>query len=217
MHSEFRPHPVPDGVVEVHGKKYMPDGRGRLTAVEMIRAQDRLEDEIVRREFGWAFALADQIRRFKGHSYTNLAEFDALLEQEYGARKGGAKGNRTYSTFDGLMKVEVRIQDRFVIGSSMAQAKSIFDDILTELAADTAPEIRTLITNAFSTDKEGQINRANLFLLLRTESDNPRWCDGQRAIRDAIRFEGTTSYLRFTFRADFGEPEQVVTINLAKA
>lgn len=215
--SQFTPHPVPSAIVDVHGKGYMHDGRGRLTAVEMIKPQDKLEDEVVRKEFGFAFALAAQISRFKGHAYANLAEFDALLEQEYSAKKGGAKGNKTYTTFDGLMRIEIRIQDQIRFGSGIATAKSIFDEILTELAADTAPEIRTLITNAFATDKEGQINRANLFLLLRTESADPRWHEGQRAIRDAIKVVGSASYLRFIFREDFGAPEQTVTINLAKA
>lgn len=215
--SSFTPHPVSDGVIDVNGRKYMHNAKGQLTAIEMIKPQHKLQDEMVREEFGWAFALADQIRRFKGHAYEKLAAFDDLLSQEYNIVSRGAKGNRTWISFDGLMKIEVKIQDRLHFGSELHIAKEIFDRVLARKAADSAPEIRTMITNAFAVDKEGQINRANLFLLLQTESDDPEWQEGQRAIRDGIHVVGSQSYLRFTFREDFGEPEQVVTINLAKA
>lgn len=214
--SAFTPHPVPDGIVEVHGKKYMTNGQGHLVAVEMIKPQNLLEDEMTRREFGWAFGLADQMRRFKGHSYANVAEFDALLAQEYNIIKGGAKGNKFYTTFDGLMKIEIRIQDHIAFGPELQIAKAIFDKILTEKAADSPPEIRTIITNAFATDKAGQINRANLFLLLRTESEDPQWTEGQRAIRDAIRVVGSKSYIRFSFRDDLGSDWNTVKLDLAK-
>jgi hypothetical protein len=38
-------------------------------------------------------------------------DFDALIAQEYGAKIGGAKGNRTYQSFDGLMKVQVQVAE----------------------------------------------------------------------------------------------------------
>ncbi len=215
--SAFTPSPVPDGIVDVNGKPYMHNAKGQLTAVEMIKPQHMLQDEMVREEFGWAFALSNQIRRFKGHAYEKLAAFDDLLAQEYNVTSRSVKGNRSWVSYDGLMKIEVKIQDRMAFGPEMHMAKEIFDRVLARKAADSAPEIRTMITNAFAVDKEGQINRANLFLLLQTESDDPEWHEGQRAIRDGIHVVGSQSYLRFTFREDFGEPEQTVTINLAKA
>lgn len=215
--SAFAPAPVPDGIVDMSGRQYMHNAKGQLTALEMIKPQHKLQDEMVRREFGWAFALADQIRRFKGHAYENLAAFDDLLAQEYGIISRSVKGNRSWVSFDGLMRIEVKIQDRLHFGAELHMAKEIFDRVLARKAADSAPEIRTMITNAFAVDKEGQINRANLFLLLQTESEDPEWHEGQRAIRDGIHVVGSQSYLRFTFREDFGEPEQTVTINLARA
>ena len=215
--SSFTPFPVPDGIVEANGQSYMADAKGRLTALELIKPQHRLQDELVRGEFGWAFALADQIRRFKGRAYEKLAAFDGLLAQEYNVTKGGAKGNRTYTSFDGLMKIEVRIQDQMSFGPEMQFAKALFDECLNEWASDTRAELRSIVTNAFDTEKEGQINRANLFLLLQTQSADERWSRGQQAIRDAIHIIGSKSYLRFQFRDAFDAAWQSVTIDLANA
>ena len=215
--SAFTPAPVPDGIVLVNGHKHMADAKGRLTPVEMIKAQHLLEDEMVRREFGWALALAEQIARFKGHAYAALDGFDALLAQEYGARRGGAKGNKTYYSFDGLMRIDIRINDVLSFTSGLQQAKAIFDEILQEKSADSAPEIRMIITNAFAVDKAGQINRANLYLLLQTESDDPRWQEGQRAIREAQKILGTREYIRFYKRDSIRDAWKPVTIDLAAA
>lgn len=215
--TRFDPHPVPDGIVEANGHRYMADGKGGLRAIENIPPLKRLQDEQVRKIFGFAFALSAQIARFKGHVYEDLGSFDALMMQEYGLKVGGPKGNRTYSTFDGLMQVEVRIQDRIAYGPEMQVAKAIFDKVLTERSADADPLIRSIITSAFDTDKEGQINRANVFVLLNARDPDPEFQKGQEAIRDAMHVIGSQSYLRFKHREAFDAPWETLTINLASA
>ena len=215
--TSFTPHPMPDGVVEVHGNKYMPDGTGALRAVETIKASKLLCDGMVRREFGFALALADQLARFKGHLMTNLGSFDALMAQEYGVTIGGKKGNRTYTSFDGLWKIEVRIQDRIAYSSELQQAKALFDECLNEQAAGAPPLLRSIVTNAFDTDKEGQINRTNIHVLLNTEDDDPRWKRGQEAIRDAMYVIGAKEYVRFSMRDSCRDAFRSLTIDLANA
>lgn len=215
--SQFTPMPMPSGIIDVHGKPYMPDGTGGLRPVESIPPLKKLMDEAVRGEFGFAMALADQLRRFRHHLFSNLDAFDDLVMQEYGVKIGGPKGNRTYTSFDGLWKIEVRVQDRFSYGPEMQAAKALFDECLNEWAADTRAEMRSIVTNAFSTDKEGQIARGNVHTLLKTESDDPRWQSGQRAIRDAVYVLGSKEYIRFSFRADQKDDFEPLTINLANA
>jgi len=115
----------------------MMDARGDLKPVETIPAFRQLEDEVVRKEIGFALALSQQIGRFKGHGYENLGSLDALLQQEFKITKGGVKGNRTYSTFDGLFRVMVRVQDKTSFGPELSAAKILFDECMTEWAEDT--------------------------------------------------------------------------------
>ncbi|MEN5277007.1 DUF3164 family protein [Brucella sp. TWI432] len=206
-----------NGVTLVKGKEYMPDAKGNLVPVEAIKPADRLEDEVVRKIMTFASSLSDQISRFRGHTMTDLGEFDALLQQEYKATKGGPKGNRTYQTFDGLKKVTIQIADFVDFGPQLQVAKRLLDECLTEWAADSRPEIRAVITRAFNTDKEGKVNRSEIFMLLRLDIDDPRWQDAMRAIREAMRITGSKEYVRFYERNSITDAWRAVTIDMAKA
>lgn len=215
--SNFTPADIPSGRITVEGREYMQDARGALVPIELIKPQHLLEDETVRKVAGFWLALSEQVSRFKGHAFIDLAEFDAILDQEYGRSKGGKKGNRTYQTHDGLFKIEVRINDQLDFGPELQVAKQLFDECLNEWASDTRPELRMLVTRAFATDKEGTINRASLFALLRTESSDDRWNRAVDAGWDALRVVGSKTYLRMSMRETQDAGWQSVTIDLAKA
>lgn len=204
------------GITLVNGKQYMPDAKGNLVPVEMINPADKLEDEVVRKVMSFAVSLSEQIARFRGHTMTDLGEFDALLEQEYGAIKGGKKGNRTYQSFDGLMKVTIQVADFVAFGPQLQIGKKILDERLTEWSADSRPEIRAIITKAFNTEKEGQVSRSDIYALLRLQIEDERWLQAMRAIRDAMRIVGSKEYIRFHQRAAVTEAWAPVTIDLAR-
>lgn len=208
---------IPDGRVQVGEVEYLPDARGKLVPVEMIKPQHLLEDETVRKVMGYATALSDQVGRFKAHTFEDLGDLEALLAQEYGASKGGAKGNKTFMTHDGLMKVLVQVSDHIDFGAELQVAKELVDECLNEWSAEARPEIRAIVTRAFNTDKAGQINRSEIFMLLRLEINDERWQRAMKAIRDAMRVVGSKTYIRCYRRESFDGEWQAVTIDLAKA
>ena len=207
-----------DPVVELNGARYMRDARGAYVPVEQVKPADKLEDEVVRKVMRFARELSDQIARFRGHTFEDLNAFQSLLEQEYGAdaRKGGRKGNTTFQSYDGTMKVQVAIADLIVFGPSLQTAKKLIDACLIEWGGESRPEIRALVNSAFAVER-GQINRAGLFGLLRLDIDDARWASAMQALRDAIRVIGTKSYLRFYMRETADAPWAAVTIDLAAA
>lgn len=215
--TEFTPHPIPQAMRTVGGKTYMTNAKGALVPVELIKPQHQLEDETVRKIMGFALALSEQVSRFKGHVYEDLGAFDAILEQQYGATKGGPKGNRTYQSYDGLMKVEVRVADLLDFGPELQVAKTLLDECLNEWSADARPEVRALITRTFNTDKEGQVNRALVFTLLSLDVEEPRWNRAMDALREAIRIVGSKTYYRIQIRPSIEAGWETVTIDLAKA
>ena len=208
---------MPDATVELNGQTYMRDAKGNLVPEALVKPQHRLEDEVVRKVFGFATELSAQIARFKAHTFEDLNSFQSLLEQEYGARAGGAKGNVTFQSFDGLMKVTVQIADQISFGAELQVAKKLIDECLIEWGAESRPEIRALVNRVFSVEKEGQINRAELFGLLRLEITDERWLKAMEAIRDSIRVTGTKAYVRFYQRPAPDAAWQAVTIDLAAA
>lgn len=215
--SEFVPAPLRDSRVDIDGKAYIPDASGRLTPIETIKPQHMLEHETVRKVMGFAVALSEQVARFKGHVFEDLGDFDAILAQEYGLKKGGAKGNATYSTFDGLMQIEIRKAQLLDFGPELQVAKGLVDECLNEWAADSRAEIRAIVTRAFNTDQEGKINRSEVFMLLRLEIEDERWQRAMKAVREAIRVIGSKQYIRFRMREACDAPWSSVTIDLAAA
>lgn len=204
-----------DGVQLINGNQYMRDAKGSLVPLELVKPADKLEDETVRKVIGHAFDLSDRITRFRGHTMTDLGEFDALLAQEYKVKKGGKKGNRTYQTFDGLQKVVVQVQDTVDFGPQLQQAKNLLDECMNEWAADARPEIQAIITRAFNTDKEGKVNRSEIFMLLRLDITDDRWQEAMRAIREAMRVSCSKEYVRFYTRNNAEDPWQAISINIA--
>lgn len=191
---------IPDGAREIAGAFYMTDQKGSLVPVETIKAQDLLMDEMVRGLITKAKAIAEALANFKSASFAQMAAFNSLLAQQYNAGRGGKKGNVTFVTFDGLMKVSVAVADNIVFGPELQIAKTIIDECLVEWAAGGREELRTIVMRAFNVDKQGQINRSEMFGLLQLEFEDERWQRAMQAIRDSMRVSGTKEYVRFYSR-----------------
>ena len=204
-------------IVEVNGKHYMQDAKGGLVPVEAVRPEDKLEDETVRKIVHHARELSAQIARFKEHTFEDLGAFEALLAQEYQVKKGGAKGNKTFRSFDGHLLVKVQVADHIDFGPQLQIAKTLVDECLNEWAADARPEIRSIVTRAFNTDKTGQINRSDIFMLLRLDIDDSRWTRAMDAIKDAMRVVGSKTYIRCYERERPEDDLKPITIDLARA
>ncbi|QBF31528.1 DUF3164 family protein [Thalassococcus sp. S3] len=210
------PKQVDDGIHEIDGKRYMGDGRGGWQPEELIKPQHKLEDETVRKVLGYALELSDRIRRFLEHTFDDIGDYEAILAQEYGTTKGGTKGNKTFMTVDQPYKLEVRVADRVDFGPELAEAKKLIDECLNEWAAESRAEVRALVTNAFNTEKSGQINRSEIFMLLRLDIEDARWQRAMEAIRDAMRTVGSKTYVRAYHRESFDGQWRAVPLDIAK-
>lgn len=205
------------GVIDIDGTPHMKDAKGRLQPLSTVKAQDQLQDEMVRKIILYARDLSAQIARFKIHSFVDAHAFLDVLAQEYGETRGGRKGNMTFLSYDGTLKMTIQVADHYDYGPELQVAKSLVDECLTEWSADARPELRSIIERAFQTDKEGKINRGELLSLKRLEIEDDRWKRAMQAISDAERAVGSRTYMRF-YQRDHGEaPWEAITIDLAKA
>ncbi len=206
-----------EGIFEISGNQYMRDAKGALLPIETVKPQHKLEDETVRKIMGFAVPLSEQIARFKGHTFEDLGAFDLVLAQEYQTTRGGKKGNRTYQTIDGCQKVVVQVADQIDFGPELQIAKDLIDECLSEWTEDGRAEIRAIVLRAFNVEKQGQINKAELFMLLNLNIEDKRWLAAMDAIRDAIRVTGSKTYVRLYARDNVEAGWEAVTIDLAKA
>ncbi|MGI8839727.1 MAG: DUF3164 family protein [Caulobacteraceae bacterium] len=202
------------GQVSIAGRLYMADAKGALVPVESVKAQHKLEDELVRKIASYAEPLAAEIARFRAHTFEDVDAFVALMEQQYRAR-GGAKGNLTFTTYDGLMKVQVQVADQIVFGAELQIAKGLVDECLTDWSEGSRAELRAIVHRAFNVDQAGRINRGELLSLLRLEIADPRWLRAMEAIRDSIRVVGSKRYVRIYRRDNPQAPWRPVAIDVA--
>jgi len=198
---------------------YKADSKGRLVPEKSIRDVELLEDDMVRKVIAHALELSAQISRFRGHVYDDCNSYMSLAAEKYGVTKRGARGrgNVTFTSFCGLMKVQLAVADRLAFGPELQVARDLFDDCIADWSEGAREELRALVDSAFEADKEGQVSRDAVFRLLRMTFDDARWQRGQEAIRDSIRVIGSKSYCRFYMRATPEAPWQAITIDLAAA
>ncbi len=206
-----------EGILVINGREFMINAKGGHDPIDKVKGQYKLEDQTVRKCISFAKDLNAQLSRFRGHTAADLTTLDALLAEKFGAKIGGKKGNRTYQTYDGLMRVQVQVSDLITFGPELQVAKSMIDECLTEWSADSRPEIQSIVTRAFNTEKEGQVNRSDVFMLLKLDIDDARWLRAMDAIRDAIRVTGWKEYVRFYERSSHDDEWRTITIDLAKA
>lgn len=198
-------------------KTFLLDAKGRLVPEETVKPTDLLMDELVRRMMGHALGVSGAISRFKQHSLNDVSDLLALLDQNYSVKLGGTKGNVSLTSFDGTLKVTLQVADRLTFGPELQAAKKLVDEYLNEATAEGAADLRVMVQQAFSTDQEGKVNRAELFGLLRREFTDERLVRAMEAVRESVRVEGTKEYIRFHRRETPTSAWEAVTIDLAAA
>jgi hypothetical protein len=180
-----------------------------------IKAVHLLEDELVRKIVGYGESLSAELARYSMHTDADIAAFDALLAQEYKVEPRETKGNRTFTSYDGLLKVQVAVAQRIRMGSSLEEAKAVLDAMIRERGEGVDPFLITLIQRAFKVDQEGKVDVRSILALRRLDVDDPRWPDFCRAIDDAVQPDGSKRYVRLSRRATIQAPWQMVPLDLA--
>ena len=204
-----------EGVIDLMGTLYMKDASGRLVPLSVVKPEDQLQDQTIRKIIGYAEELSARIARFRGHTFDDIATTLDLMAEKYGVRRGGAKGNVTLTSYDGLLKVTVQVQEQLTFGPELQIAKNLVDQCIGSWAEGVNDKIRALVEHAFQVDKEGRINRAALFQLRRLSIDDADWKAAMEALGDAIRVIGSKEYVRFYRRTDTRSRWQPITIDLA--
>lgn len=210
---------APSGITVVNGKEYVTNAEGGLTPLALIKPADFMEDQMVRKIIGFAKPLSAELSRFKKHTRADIAEFDRMLEAQYGLVKRGraGAGNQKYRSIDGLLMVETRVNKLIEFGPQLQVAKALIDECLNEWTEDGRAEVRGLVTRAFNVDKAGQISKDAVFELFKVESDDPRWLKAMEAINAAVRVIGSKEYLHFSFRENHDSEWIRISLNIADA
>jgi hypothetical protein len=195
---------------------YMQDWRGALVPKSHIKPEDLLEDELVQGLAAEARTLSAALADFKLRALSETQAFKALLAQEYGATRGGAKGNMTLTAFDGTLQIQVQVSEHLTLGPQLQIAKELVNDCVTRWSEGANDNLRALVDHAFQVNKEGSVDTQRVLGLRRLSIDDADWLKAMDAIADAIRVTGSTTYIRFYDRDPRRNKEQPIQLNIAK-
>jgi len=200
---------------------FMTNEKGHNVPIHLVKETDLIVDDAVKLIHNHTVALMSQIARFRSHTDDDLGALLSLLEEEYGVhfrgRKKDAKGNVSFKSYDGLTKVEVRIQDYTEYGPELQVAKTLIDEYIEEVSEDAPDAVKVLLTHAFETDKPGKVRRDALYGMQRLNVEHPLWVKAMQAIKDAIRITNSRAMIVVSSRASTAENFKALPINLPNA
>ena len=195
---------VPDG--------FMRNAQGHLVPLELVKPVDQERDRLVRELVAIAKDLNERLVASKSRIFGDVAAFAELSAEQYGIKRGGAKGNITLHTFDGAFKLQLATAENVTFDERLQAAKTLVDECIKEWAQGSRPEIIVLVQQAFQTDKEGNVNVGRILGLRRLEITDPRWQAAMKAIGESVQVIGTKQYIRFYERV--GDTDRYVSIPL---
>jgi hypothetical protein len=195
---------------------YMQDAAGRLVPLENIRPIDLARDELVREIVAHAIGVSQAIRAFKAQAFADIEAFVELSAEEYNVKLGRIKGNLSLLSFDGKYRVVRAMAESIRFDERLLAAKALVDECINDWTTDSRPELKTLVNQAFQTDKSGNINTARILALRRLEIDDERWHLAMQALSEAVQVVGSKPYVR-VYQKDSRGDYQPINLDVAGA
>ncbi len=197
-------------------KEFMEDAQGRLVPLPNVKAEDKLEDQLVSTLYEKATDLQTSIKGFKVMAFDEVESFVDLLAEKYSVSKGGKKGNMTLTSYDGKTKVVVSVSEFIQFGPQLQIAKELIDECILEWSQGSNDHITALVNHAFRVDKNNRVNTQAILGLRRLEIREDKWIKAMEAITDSIRVADSKSYIRFYQRPSADADWKAVSLDIAK-
>lgn len=191
---------------------YWKDREGRLIPAAMVKPIDRARHDLVTELVDHARQASAVLSEFKTRAFADIGAFVEMSAEQYGVKLGGIKGNVTLMSFDGRYKIVRQIQEHLSFDERLMAAKQLIDECISDWTATARDEIKALINDAFSVNKEGKINTNRVLGLKRLNITDAKWQRAMQAIADSVQVAGSKPYIRVYER--IGETDEYRPINL---
>ncbi|KNC89686.1 DUF3164 family protein [Trabulsiella odontotermitis] len=194
---------------------YWTDARGVLTPVSLVKPIDQDRDALVGELVELAVNVSAALRDLKERAIADVQAFVDLSAEKYGAKTGGAKGNVTLFTYDGRFKIQRQMAENIKFDERLQAAKTLIDECLADWTKDASPEIHALISQAFSSDQEGNIKTGRVLALRRLKINDERWQNAMLAISESVQVVGTKSYIRVYERVGDSDEYRPIALDMS--
>ena len=190
---------------DINKDDYMSDRKGRLVPVAQVSDYDLAMDAFVKEQVAAAKTKSVELREFKRRAFDECYAWLDLVAEKYGRTRGGAKGNVSFSSFDGRLQITIKVQDSLTFGPELQIAKDLIDECVTEWSQDANDNLRALISDAFQVDKEGQLNTGRILSLRRIKIEDERWSHAMDAISESLQVAVSKTYINFREKDESGK------------
>lgn len=194
---------------------YMKDSSGRLVPTNLVSDIDKQRDDLVKEIVGHAQEVNQAIANFKSQTFGDIEAFIDLSAEKYDVKMGGQKGNVTLMSYDGRYKVQRAVSENIVFDERLQIAKELIDECIHKWTQGSNDNIRALVEHAFQTDKEGKINTARIFGLIKLDIKDEGWKNAMEAIKDSIQVAGSKTYIRVYERVGKSENYKAIPLDVA--
>lgn len=199
---------------QLNTAEYMADRKGRLVPLNAVSEHDIEMDAFVKANIEKAKELQNTMREFKRAIFGDCHAFIALLDEKYSVKRGGARGNVTFTSYDGKYQISLKVADQLSFGPELQSAKSLIDECVKDWSEGSNENIRAIVDDAFDIDREGDLNTGRILTLRRIKINDERWIQAMEAISDSIIVTDTTAYINFRERDDDGKLQHI-TLDMA--
>lgn len=189
----------------INQSDYMTDRKGRLVPINQVSEYDLEMDAFVSDAIRDAKLKNAELRDFKKRAFDNCYAWLDLIAEKYGRTRGGAKGNVTFSSFDGSKQISIKVQDSLAFGPELQVAKDLIDECVTEWSEGANDNLRALITDAFQVDREGNLSTSRILSLRRVKIDDERWKKAMEAISESLLVTVSKTYIHFREKDESGK------------
>lgn len=172
--------------------KTMTDAQGNTIPLKYISAFDKDCDALA---LDLQKIWEDEHKRLTQIAARAMEKINGLAEKYLhceGGRGKGAKGNYSFTAFDGSVKVTLREINRIVFDARIQRARElIYEMIKAKTAGGIDADILELVNNAFTPRADGMLSNGRIFGLMRLQIKDKRWQEAMEVLREAIKVTGT--------------------------
>lgn len=107
----------------INGSEFLTDAKGRLVPKAQIKPEHLMEDDFVKNVLQKVSKHQDEMIALKTGIIDDLFAFIDLVNEKFGYRRGGKKGNVSLTSYDGCKKSFIRSATRSTSASSFKRRK----------------------------------------------------------------------------------------------
>ena len=188
---------------------------GHFVPETAIREQDLLRDQVVMGLVPTALRLHNELATFKAAALKEISDLIEIAAERYGAKLGGKKGNVSLLSYDGRYKIQRTYSKVVAFTEEIETAKALIDSCLVRWSEGANDNIRAVVSQAFRTNKNGEISTGKVLDLMRMNIDDEEWNRAMLALKDALKSNGTAVYIRLYERIGTTDQYQPISLDIA--